>query len=482
MDTEGGEAGLSTAIAVHVARSEFEHLPAATIVSSKRAILDGLGVMLAASGTSTDILPFVELARAEGGRPRATLLGFDQGVSLPMAALANGAMAHALDFEDAFDPGPMHPNASLLPAVFALAEARAPVTGRDFITAVAIGCDLACRLALSLRQPLESGGWYPPPILGAYGSVAASARVLRLGPTEIVDAFSLLLGQNSCPGEIKYSRTSLMRAVREAFPCQAAVQSVLLAERGVKGYERPLEGVAGFFRLFAAGRYDPSTLLENLGERYWIEQLSFKKWPCCRGAHACIEAAQTLRRRHGFRADQVTQVRIKGDALLRMLYEPTAQKRAPRTLIDAKFSLPFTVAAALIHDEVTLGSFTPDTLGDAGLLALATRVEFEPFDDGRARGAAACDLSIELDDGRVLHHQVAQALGGPDRPMDEAALDAKFGDCAARAAVPLSAAKSHQLAQRLWALEQEPDVGALLTSTLRPTRNDRPAAWPAGDR
>jgi 2-methylcitrate dehydratase PrpD len=180
MDAEDGQTGLSAAIAAHVARSEFGRLPPATVASSKRAILDGLGVMLAASGTSGDILPFIELARAESGAQRATLLGFAQQVSLPMAALANGAMAHALDFEDAFDLVPMHPNASLLPAVFALAEARAPVTGRDFITAVATGCDLACRLALSLRQPLETGGWYPPPILGAYGSVAVARECCSL--------------------------------------------------------------------------------------------------------------------------------------------------------------------------------------------------------------------------------------------------------------------------------------------------------------
>jgi 2-methylcitrate dehydratase PrpD len=306
--------------------------------------------------------------------------------------------------------------------------------------------------------------------------------VLQLTPSQIVDAFSLLLGQNSCPGEIKYSRNSVIRAVREAFPCQAAVQSVLLAERGVRGFEQPLEGEAGFFRLFAAGRYDASTLFQNLGEHYWIEQLSFKKWPCCRGAHACIEAAQTLRRRHGLHADQVARVRAKGDELLRMLYEPTAQKRAPRTLIDAKFSLPFAIAAALIHDEVTLGSFTQETLGDTGLLALAARVEFDSFDDGNVRGAAACDLSIELTDARVLHHQVTQALVGPDRPLDDSELEAKFRDCAERAAVPLRAAQSRQLAERLWSLEREPDVGALLTSTLRPTGSDRPAMRPAGGR
>ena len=181
------------------------------------------------------------------------------------AALANGALSHALDYEDAFDAAPVHPNASLIPAVLALAQARAPVSGRELIAAVAVGCDLACRMGLSLRQPLEQGGWYPPPILGAVGAVAGAARLLRLSPRQLLDAWSLLLLQNSCSGEIIHSPDSTIRAVREAFPAQAAVNCVLLAEAGIQGFSAPLEGTAGFFRLFAGGNYSVEELLQRPG-------------------------------------------------------------------------------------------------------------------------------------------------------------------------------------------------------------------------
>ena len=455
-------AAVTAPIAAHIARSTFAGLPPTTVWATKRAILDGLGVMLAASGTSPDVRPFVELAFAQGGPPQAGILGFAGRVALPMAALANGAMAHALDFEDAFDPVPAHPNASLLPAAFAVSQFRAPIPGTDFIAAIATGCDLVCRLALSLQQPMEAGGWYPPPILGAYGAVAAVTRLMRLDARQITDAFSLLLCQNTCPGEIKYSQDAVIRAVREAFPCQAAVLSAMLAERGVRGFEEPLEGRGGFFRLFADGGYDRAVLFARLGEYYWVDQLSFKKWPCCRGTHPYIEAAQVLRRDHGLTAGDVARVRIAGDEVQRMLCEPDGQKRAPKTLIDAKFSLPFTIAAALWHEEVTLGSFTAQTLRDPRLLALAAKVHFVSHPDGRGRGAAAGDLRVSLTDGRELHHGVAHALGDPRRPLEDSALHSKFIDCATRAAHPLSVAAAEQLAARIWALEREPDVGALL--------------------
>ena len=216
-----------------------------------------------------------------------------------MAAFANGAMAHALDFEDAFDPAPCHPNASLLPA---LEHGRIAITlgGRDFIASGRVGCDLVCRMALSLRRPMEAAGWYPPPILGAFGATAAVSRALRLTPAQITDAFSLLLCQNTCPGEIKHSPETVIRAIREAFPAQASVLSSLLAERGVAGFAHPFEGRSGFFALYASAATSRSDITEGWANDIGSSSLSFKQWPCCRGTHAYIEAAQTLRRGHGF--------------------------------------------------------------------------------------------------------------------------------------------------------------------------------------
>ncbi|MDO6415246.1 MmgE/PrpD family protein [Sphingomonas sp. BIUV-7] len=457
----GDAIGLSETLARHVATYDAAALPDTTIHAAKRALLDGIGVMLGASGVSSEVVPFVEYA-ISGGHGDAAVLGHDVRVTPAMAAFANGAMAHALDFEDAFDAAPSHPNASLLPAVLATLGTAAPVSGRELLTAIAIGCDLACRIGLALTRDMEVGGWYPPPIRGAFGAVAAAARIQRLSTRQTLDAFSLLLCQTTMPGEIKYSADTVIRAVREAFPAQSAVQASQLAARGVRGFDAPFEGKAGFFRLYADGHYDPSRLLDRLGEHFWIDRLTFKRWPACRGTHAYIEAAQYLRAQHSIDPAAIFAVTATGGEVQRMLVEPADRKAAPTTAIDAKFSIPFTVAAALLDDEVTLDSYDLASLADVPKRDLAARVRFELRPDWGMAQAASGILSIQLADGVRYKHTIEDALGGPDRPIDDDRLTAKFRDCARRAKHPMSDAQAEQLAAAIWSIDEAGDAAIAL--------------------
>ena len=409
---------LSDQLAQQIVDCDFSALPQSTIHACKRSIMDGAAAILAGS-RSPETAAFCDVARQTGGRQTATILGTGELTSPTMAAFCNGAASHALDFEDAFDPVPLHPNASLLPAAFALSQWAAPLSGRELIAAVAAGCDLACRIALSLRRPLESGGWYPPPILGAFGAVAACARLLGLAPPQILDAFSLLLLQNSCPGEIKHSARTVLRGVREAFPAQSAVQSVLLARQGVRGFEQPFEGEAGFFRLFAAGEYDPRVLLDSARGNQ-IERLSFKKWPCCRGTHAFIEAVYHIRATHAVEVDSIESIELSGAPIHRMLVQPLARKRQPDTLIDAKFSLPFTVALALLRPQITLDCFGAQCLRDPQVLKLTALTRFSEAAPTDCYGAASGSVRIVLNNGTQLNHGVHHALGDPRNPLSDA--------------------------------------------------------------
>jgi 2-methylcitrate dehydratase PrpD len=452
--------GLSRAIADHVANTPFSALPAATVHATKRALMDGMGVMLAASGSSAEAEPFIALAEAEPGPSR--ILGRGVRAAPAAAAFANGALAHALDYEDAFDAAPTHPNASLIPAALAVAEARGGVSGEELIGAVAIGCDLVCRLGLSLRRTMEEGGWYPPPILGAFGASAAAARLLRLTPREVTDAFSLLLCQVSCPGEIKYSADTVIRAVREAFPARAAVVSAQLAARGVRGFDAPLEGKGGFYRLYVDGAYDLADLLDGLGQHFWIERLSFKPWPACRGTHGYIEAISALKREHRIGGDDVAEIRLEGGEVQRMLFEPEQQKKRPATAIDAKFSLPFTAALALVRGGVGLDDFDETARHDPALLAVAGRVGYAQRPGwGRDRAASAA-VELVLRDGRSLSAELDVPLGHPDRPLSDDQLRAKFVDCAGRAAVPIAPAAAEALADSLMRLEDSTELGSVL--------------------
>jgi 2-methylcitrate dehydratase PrpD len=277
---------------------------------------------------------------------------------------------------------------------------------------------------------------------------------LGLNTGQVRDAFSLMLCQNVMPGEIKHSQGTVIRAVREAFPAQAAVLSALLAREGVAGFEQPIEGRHGFYALYAGGAFDESQLREGLGRQFWIEALTFKRWPSCRGTHAAVEMALAI----GVKAQDIAQVDVGVDAIQTMLCEPLPRKRAPQTAIDAKFSIPFTLALALVRGRVGLDDFDAASLADPAVLGMAGRIT-PVLDEAASWQGAGGWLRVTLRDGQVLEAAQADALGCPARPLGGQALRAKFVDCAARAAVPPDDAPA--LAAAILSLEQCGDVGAL---------------------
>ncbi len=459
-------ASISEQIATHLAEVRFEQLPAAAVEAAKRSLLDALGVMLGASGLGEGCEAFAALARDESADGPCQLWGYGARAALLPAVLANGALAHALDFEDAFDEAPCHPNAALVPAALALAQARAPISGQDLITAIAAGCDLVCRLAMALRSDPADGGWYWPPIFGAFGAAACAGRLLELSPVGMRDALSLTLCQSTCSAELKYSRCSVVRAVRDGFSAHAGLVSALLAQRGVAGFEQPLEGRAGLYALYARDQWEPQALTQRLGSHFYGAEVSFKPWPSCRGTHALIEAALELRQAPGFHLAAIDQLRTHGGPVQQMLTEPRLQKLRPQTAIDAKFSIPFTVATALVHGEVTLQSFRADALANPEVLALAERVRFQVENLAAAPTATAGALEIVLSDGRVLSKRVTHPRGHYSNPLSWQELRSKFEMCAAEARIPPGAAQSARLVQFIQDLEHQRNASEALAAIL----------------
>jgi 2-methylcitrate dehydratase PrpD len=450
--------GLSATLARHCCSSPYETIPAAATEAAKRSLLDAIGVSFAASTLAPECRPFIEVARDQGAGP-CTILGVGGGVAPLAAVLANGALAHALDFEDAHDEALVHPNAPLVPVLLALAESEPPADGRRFLAAMAVGCDLTCRLSLACGGALLDRGWYPPSLVAAFGATAGAAHLLGLDERQVLDSFSLLLGQLGTHGELINAHGSVMRSVRDAFPAQAALASVLLARRGVRGYDAPFEGRAGFFRVYAGGDVDEQALLAGLGETYAGTEISFKPWPSCRGTHAFVEGALALRREHELAPADVERLELTGDPVTgSIVAEPRAHKLAPGSVIEAKFSVYYTVSLALELGAVTLGSFDEGRLTDEDVLALARRVHFEA-DGSRAPGSGI--VTAVRGDGSRVEVTVESALGSPRSPLGDEALIEKFSDCVSHAASPVEPADALRLAEDVLRLEQSEDVGAL---------------------
>lgn len=463
------------ALAHHVARARPATLPVATRIATCRDILDTLGCMLGGSG-APGIETLVGLVRRWGGRGEASVLCTDARVPAHHAALANGAMAHALDFDDTHDlAGNIHPGAPVLAAALAAAELRGTVAGDEFVLAVALGLDVACRVALGA---CEDRGWHRTAAMGVFGAAAAASRLLGLTSEQVVHAFGIALSQAAGTRQC-IDDGALTKRFQAGQAASAGVLSAVLAGEGFTGAREVFTGRYGFLPMYQPGRFDGAALVAGLGESWEGDRVSLKPWPCFRPAHAAIDAALGLREELALAkggAAEIAGVTLASDPRAHAdQFEAGAHKRQPRHVIEAQFATPFLVATALLRGHVCIADVAqPD---DEGVLALANLIEGQRV-EGRLPGWAR--LTVVTTDGRSATREVARAAGSPEHPLSDTALDAKFRDCAANAVRPIAAATVDAAIAFVRGLPQQQDAAALLRLLTRALTPARSARGPAG--
>ena len=464
----------ATVLARFASTLSFDDLAPEVIAAAKANIFDTLAC--AAAGSSADAVGDTRaLALEWGGAPQATILAFGDKVPAHHAAWVNGTMAHARDYDDTHDAAVLHAGVSVVPAALAAAELRGKVKGADFISAVAAGLETICRIGVATRIGIIESGFMYTPLFGHFAATVAAGRVLGLDVTQMINAIGIAYSQVA--GNHQVTRDgALTKRMQPGFAAQSALISVQLAKRGVRGAQATFEGVDGFLRVYLHDRCDRDALRAGLGERFEFTALSYKPYPCCRFNHTAIDAALIGRASAGFHPDRVRSIRV---GLNHQAYEavctPVDVRKAPRTIVHAQFSIPFTVAAALIDGGVTLGHFDDRSIKRADILALAQRVESYVDADlerefGRTISPAL--LHIEMIDGTTHDVRVDIPRGSPERPMSRADFDAKAVDCFNRSARPLPPDAPIQLRHLVDNLESLEDVSSLV-SVLLPVGNTR---------
>lgn len=453
----------SLTLAKNITEIKYDEIPSHVVGITKKSFLDTLGVILAAGTLGEGCQAFVDLARASGGTKESTIIGFESKVPAFMAAFANGSMAHALDFEDAHDGALVHPNAATIPAALAIAESNGNVSGKEFVTAIVLGSDMVCRLGLALNEDLLKYGWYMPPILGAFGATAAVCKLLHLSAQQILDAFSLTLCQATCSAELTQSTNSVVRSIRDAFSAKAGVISALLAQKGVTGFNQPIEGEAGFFKMYARGNYDPTKLTKQLGRTFEGANVSFKPWPSCRGTHSYIDAVLQILDARKLKPNDIEGIKVVVSPVNKMLCEPLERKQNPATAIDAKFSLPFVVATALHYGKVTLAHFTPEALSDQNVLEVARKVTYEVDPLLTLKEAMQGFLQVNTKN-ETLSKKLEFAYGHPENPMSRDGLVAKFMDCAGHSVKKISREKLNRVTELILNLEHVENISEITES------------------
>ena len=409
------------------------------IAAAKANVFDTLAC--AAAGSSAPAVAETrELAVEWGGAPQASILAFGDKVPAHHAAWVNGTMAHARDYDDTHDAAVLHAGVSVVPAALAAAQLRGGASGADFIAGVAAGLETVCRLGVATRIGIVESGYMYTSLFGYFGATIAAGRVLGLDATQMVNALGIAYSQVS--GNHQVTRDSaLTKRMQPGFAAKAALVSVQLAQRNVRGVQATFDGIDGFLRVYLRDRCDRDVLRDRLGEHYEFTQLSYKPYPCCRFNHTAIDAALALRASNDISAGRVRRIRV---GMTRQAYEavctPVEVRKAPQTIVDAQFSIPYNVAAAILDGCVGLVHFTEPSLRRQDILALAQKVE--AFVDSEierewGRNVSPAALQVELEDGSIHTLRVDVPLGHPSRPMSTADFDLKAMDCFRMSARPL---------------------------------------------
>lgn len=461
--------GLARRLADFAIKAYGDGLAPAPAAASKASILDTIGVALAA-GDEDAVRISIEVMTSQGGTPEATVLGKPLRLPAPSAAMINGTMAHALDFDDTHLPSVLHPSASVVPAVLAAAEAQG-ASGADTLVATAIGSEITCRLGMAaydeeLRNSIFfEHGLHATSICGTIGSAVAASLLMGADSATVAHAIGVAASMGA--GLLEANRTGgTVKRTHCGWAAHSGITAAQLAVAGLTGPPTVLEGRFGFFEAYTNGRFNAEALIGDLGERWEMTRLFIKPYPTNHFTHAGIDAALALRRQ-GVDPAQITDIELGLPApVLRTIAEPADQKASPESGYHAKFSGPFTVAAAFLGGGglgVTVNDFSDESVRDPHRRELAALVRCVADEEATKAFPTQFPavLKVTLSDGTNLEHRVHYTRGGPENQLSAEERALKF---ALNADPILGEERSSEVVKQIESLDSRPSVAGILSA------------------
>jgi 2-methylcitrate dehydratase PrpD len=408
------------------------------------AVCDTVGVLLA--GVREPAATIIRNTLTAESRGSCRVLGTSHCSSPEDAALANGVAAHAHDYDDMCFVSLAHPSCALVPAAISTAE-LAHASGSELLDAYVVGFELECRLG-SVMNPrhYHERGWHCTSSIGTLGAAAAASRLLRLGPDATVHALGIA-ASSACG--LKENLGSMVKPLHAGMAAHHGVMAARLAKSGFVSSVQAIEGPQGY--LVAMDSQHPSTALidavADLGSRWEILDtgITVKLYPSCAATHPPLDALLALKSRHRFSAETVDTIDVEVDSMTTrlLLYD------RPSTALEAKFSMPFCAAAAVLFGKPSLETFEDSCIRDARIQSLlpAVALRANPAFD-TATPLSQATVTVKLKDGRTLVEHADGARGYPGRLSGEE-LAAKFIACARRVLSEEAAAKALVAVQKI---------------------------------
>jgi len=445
------ESGVTRKLAKFASRTRFSELPRDVVEHAKLCILDWLGAALAGSTSSVAkvITSFVKGFKGVGS---ATVIGTSLKAHPAMAALANGIMGHAVEMDDIHREAIIHPAAPVVPAALAVAE-HEDAHGRNLIEAVVLGYEVEIRLGMAVN-PSHYEYWHTTSTCGTFGAAVAAGKLLGLDEKEM--ACALGIAGTSAAGLIEVFGT-MSKPYNAGRASMDGVLAAMLAKEGLTSSMTILESPKGFLRA-TSKRYYVNKIFDGLGVKFEVKNNIFKVHSSCGHTHGAIDAVLEIAKRYGVKPDEVSEILV---GTYPIAAEVVGKNYEPKTPEEAKFSLPYCVAVALLHGRAGLEEFSYDKLADYRVRELMKKVKVY-VDPGYSECVLGCaKVRIVTRDGRAYEHKVDVPKGYPENPLTREELLEKFKALASKA---ISMEKSRRIAEVVSNLEHEHVRG--LTSLL----------------
>ncbi len=447
---------LTEEIAAFICRTRAQDVPSSVFPLAKRNLIDTVGVALGASQSAVaDALRKLAGPTHSGevllwnGRARATAMD---------AAWINGALAHALDFDDGgVALTPMHPSSPLLPAVWAVSE-RDNRSGRDLLTAYVLGLEVECKLAAAISLAHYNHGWHSTAVLGSFGAAAAVAWLLGLDQAQLQTAIGIAA---SMTGGLRANFGTMTKPLHAGLAARNGLMAAQLGLAGWTANQNILESKKGFLEVYACGEIDEL----KLGQPYHFESpgVSLKRFPSCSATHHCIEAMLALKHEHQLIADQIDTIDCRVHAVS---YQTLRKETEVSSAEAARFSLHFTMALVLLEGAVELRHFSPETRSrdDIRSLMRKVRVSIHPeLETLESKKQVFGEVQVRLKDGSQLIKRADQVRGRAPLALTDADVNEKFLGCAEPA---LGAAKAQALLSALRRIDEQTEIRSLLPAAF----------------
>ncbi len=435
-------------VARFVAGTTASEIPAAALELARVAVTDFTGVALAGSREELSAI-VLDYARRMGGAPQASIIGSDLRTSTCLAALVNGTMGHALDYDDMAISLIGHPSVFLVPAVLSIGEMTG-ASGKSALAAYVIGYEVACNIALPILQSHYLQGWHSTATFGALGATAASAWLLGLKEGQVKRALGIAA---SLAGGLRRNFGTMTKPLHAGQAAANGIEAALLAQAGFTADENIIEGTMGFAKAFGhTGEVDWGKAGEGIGKRFLITGaggLSIKPYPVCGFTHCAVDAALKLRERHKMNIGNIAGVKLGVTPVDKqvLIYHQ------PATGLEGKFSLEYCVARALCSGEVRLKHLVDSAVAEPPVKRLMEKMTWEekyPVPDmGTAGGFGQKSITLVTKGGQEYTAEVDIAKGMPQNPLTGDELSAKYRECAATVLDPERVEQSFAILARL---------------------------------